>query len=115
MKSLIATSLIVIAASLGVTASAYAQTSAAAASAPAPTKKSIRIANRQLSRNVRKALTKDSKIDVSHITVIAKNGAISLEGSVPEDGQIALATQIATGVNGVSAVANHLSIATSGH
>ncbi len=119
MKSLIATGLITLAVSLGMSANAYAQTDASAAMAAsasgAPSKKDMRIANRQLAKSVRRALTKNGKIDVSHITVLAKSGAVSLDGSVVEEDQIAAAGQIAAGVSGVKSVANHLSVATPGH
>ncbi|MEW6339762.1 MAG: BON domain-containing protein [Paraburkholderia sp.] len=92
---------------------AYAQSSdATAASAPAaaPSAKSVKASNRALQRSVRKALSKTKGLSVTNITVRARSGAVTLEGSVPEQPQIDLATQAAQGVAGVTSVKNALTI-----
>ena len=98
---------------------AYAQgdaasgATAAAEQQAAPSKaqsKQAKAANRALSRKVRTALAKDKKIDVARITVRARDGAIVLQGSVPEQSQIEHATEVATGVQGVTSVKNSLTL-----
>ncbi|MGF6740899.1 BON domain-containing protein [Paraburkholderia atlantica] len=78
-------------------------------------KKAERAADRHLATNVRKAIVKAGGVDASHMTVVAKSGAITLEGSVPEAAQIDLAQQQAQQVAGVTGVTNRLTIATAGH
>jgi osmotically-inducible protein OsmY len=93
---------------------AYAQSSDAAATAApaasAPTAKQARAANRALSRKVRGVLARTKGLSVSNITVRARDGAITLAGSVPEQAQIDLATNAAQGVPGVTSVKNALTI-----
>jgi osmotically-inducible protein OsmY len=93
---------------------AYAQSSDAAATAApaasAPTAKQARAANRALSRKVRGVLARRKGLSVSNITVRARDGAITLAGSVPEQAQIDLATNAAQGVPGVTSVKNALTI-----
>lgn len=96
------------------TTSGYAQTSdamAAPATASAPSAKSIRMANRQLAKKVRQALTKSkANLPMEYITVLAKGGVVSLAGSVYSEDQSTQATTIAQGVAGVTSVNNKLSI-----
>ncbi|MDE1182559.1 BON domain-containing protein [Paraburkholderia sp.] len=90
---------------------AYAQSSDAAATAPAPTSaKATKSANRALAKNVRRALSKTKGLSVSNIVVRARSGAVTLEGSVPEQAQADLATTAAQGVSGVTSVKNALTI-----
>ncbi|WP_027815427.1 BON domain-containing protein [Paraburkholderia bannensis] len=72
--------------------------------------KSAKAANRALSRKVRAALAKDKDISVANITVRAKDGAVILQGTVPEQGQVDHATDVAKGVAGVTSVKNALTI-----
>ncbi|MFM0075430.1 BON domain-containing protein [Paraburkholderia sediminicola] len=94
---------------------AYAQSSdAAAPAAPAassaPSAKSAKAANRALGRKVRSALSKTKGLSVTNITVRARDGAVTLAGTVPEQPQVDLATQAAQAVPGVTSVKNALSI-----
>jgi hyperosmotically inducible periplasmic protein len=93
---------------------AYAQSSDAAASgamsAAAPSAKSTKASNRALQRSVRKTLSKTKGLSVDNITVRARSGAVTLEGSVPDQPQIDIATQAAQGVAGVTSVKNDLTI-----
>lgn len=91
---------------------AYAQSSDAAADTTmaAPSAKSTKAANRALQRSVRKALSKTKNLSVANIVVRARSGAVTLEGSVPDQPQIDLATQAAQGVAGVTSVKNDLTI-----
>jgi hyperosmotically inducible protein len=96
---------------------AYAQASDAAAPAAAtaaPTAKQTRAANRALSRKVRGALAKTKGLSVSNITVRARGGDVTLQGSVPQQEMVALATQTAQGVAGVTSVKNALTIRAEG-
>ncbi|RQH06544.1 BON domain-containing protein [Paraburkholderia dinghuensis] len=72
--------------------------------------KQAKAANRALSRKVRGVLAKDKTIDVAKITVRARDGAVELQGSVPEQAQIEHATEVAKGVQGVTSVKNSLTI-----
>ncbi|HKT96003.1 MAG TPA: BON domain-containing protein [Paraburkholderia sp.] len=113
-----------VAASLNVYAQDAASAPAAAPAATAPATdaakanvkqskaelKKARAANRALSRKVRSALAKDKNISVANITVRAKDGAIVLQGTVPEQGQVDHATDVAKGVAGVTSVKNALTI-----
>jgi hyperosmotically inducible periplasmic protein len=96
---------------------AYAQSSDAAPAADATTTaqakqqyKSAKSANRALQKKVRAALSKAKGVSVANITVRARDGAVTLQGTVPEQAQSDKATEIAKGVAGVTSVKNALSI-----
>jgi osmotically-inducible protein OsmY len=103
---------------VAVSVSAWAQASdtdmasspAMSSAQPAMSKKETRHADRQLSRKVRAALAKAKGIKAASIVVRAKHGAVTLEGSVPEQSQSDKATQVAQGVAGVSSVKNALTV-----
>lgn len=78
------------------------------------TAKAAKSADRALAKKVRTTLSKSKDISVSNITVRAKSGAVTLQGSVPEQTQIDKATQIAQNVAGVTSVKNALTIRTVG-
>jgi hyperosmotically inducible protein len=90
----------------------YAQSSDAMATdaTAAPSAKTVKKADRSLGRKVRSALAKAQGIDVSSISVRSRGGAVTLTGSVPDQGQIDKAGQVAQGVAGVTSVSNKLSI-----
>ncbi|WP_153101635.1 BON domain-containing protein [Paraburkholderia hayleyella] len=67
-------------------------------------------ANSALGRKVRGALAKAQGLDVSNISVRARNGSVTLAGSVPDAGQIERATQAAKSVAGVTSVQNKMFI-----
>ncbi|MCR4470444.1 BON domain-containing protein [Burkholderia sp. SCN-KJ] len=96
----------------------YGQTSDTGAMTPAPmaapSASSPRAANFKLEKNVRLALSKTKGVNVSGIIVIAKGGAVTLAGKVPDSGQADLATQAAQNVVGVTSVTNKLSIGEEG-
>jgi osmotically-inducible protein OsmY len=98
---------------------AYGQASDTGAMTQAPTaapttSNSTKAGNRQLEKDVRRALSKTKGIDVSGITVLAKGGAVTLVGKVPDSGQAELATQAAKRVAGVTTVTNKLGIGEEG-
>ncbi|CAB3795260.1 hypothetical protein LMG28138_03842 [Pararobbsia alpina] len=64
-----------------------------------------------LAKSVRHALTKTKGLTSSGITVLAKNGVVTLNGTVPEQGQIALAGNSAQSVAGVTSVKNNVELA----
>jgi hyperosmotically inducible periplasmic protein len=92
-----------------VTASGAAAASSSMQSKPS---KSSKAADRALTRRVLTALGRAKDLRASGITVRARDGAILLEGWVPEVAQIALATRVAQGVSGVKSVQNLLTLST---
>ena len=93
------------------TSVSFAQSSdAAAATSPSaqPTPKQTRQANHALVKRVRTALDKTQGLDSTDITVLAKGGSVSLEGTVPEQQQIALAESTARSVSGVKSLKSFL-------
>jgi hyperosmotically inducible protein len=72
----------------------------------------IKAADRALQKNVVRALSKTKGLRAATITVRAHNGAVILEGTVPEQAQVGLATQAAEGVAGVTSVTNALTLST---
>jgi hyperosmotically inducible periplasmic protein len=97
----------------------HAQESGAASSMPAVAgttsgvaPASTKAADRALRRRVLNALAKAKGLHASGITVRATNGAVTLEGWVPEQAQIDQAAQIAQGVTGVTSVRNTLTLST---
>jgi hyperosmotically inducible periplasmic protein len=100
---------------IAISVNAHAQPSEAATAAPtasraAPSAKSAKAANKQLAKNVRRALAKTKGLTSTDITTIAKGGAVTLEGTVPDAAQIDKATEAAKGVAGVTSVKNALTI-----
>ncbi|WP_233887148.1 BON domain-containing protein [Paraburkholderia flagellata] len=84
---------------------------AASAAAPAaPTAREVRKANRALSRKVYAALATHKDIDAGNISIVARNGAVTLNGTVTEASQLGLVAEIAKGVPGVTSVTNRLSV-----
>jgi len=92
---------------------AYAQSSdamAAPATTAAPSAKATRASNRALQRKVLKALAKAKGLTADNITVRARDGVVTLEGRVTDQGQSDIATQTAQGVAGVTSVKNALEV-----
>jgi hyperosmotically inducible periplasmic protein len=97
------------------TAGAQAQTASSgetAQSAGASGAVSVKAANRALKKQVVRALTRTKGLQSSAITVRVNNGVITLEGTVPEQSQMDLATRAAQGVPGVTSVKNALTLST---
>jgi hyperosmotically inducible periplasmic protein len=69
-------------------------------------------ADRALRRHVLNALEKAQGLRASGITVRAHNGAVTLQGGVPEQAQIEQAAQVAKSVPGVTSVTNALTLST---
>ena len=91
----------------------YAQASDATTGTTASAAASVKAgkrANNELGRKVRGALTKTQGLDVSNIAVRARAGAVTLTGTVPDQGQIDAAGDAAKGVAGVKSVSNKLTV-----
>jgi osmotically-inducible protein OsmY len=100
---------------LACNAPAHAQSSGAVsaqAASGSTDPKAMKAANRALQKQVVRALTKTKGLRSSTITVRANNGAVTLEGTVPEQSQMELATHAAEGVTGVTSVKNALTLST---
>ncbi|KVS05714.1 BON domain-containing protein [Burkholderia vietnamiensis] len=115
MKSIVLRALGVAAVAACLTGSVYAQSSdaaatEAAASSPKAAAKSAKKANRKLGYAVRKAITKAGGVDVANLVVRSKGGAITLEGTVPDQAQIDKAEEAAKSVHGVTSVTNKLTV-----
>jgi hyperosmotically inducible periplasmic protein len=91
-------------------ASAVTSTAPSTSQASKAERKAASRANRILEKAVLKALAKDKSLDVHDITVRARNGAVTLLGTVPDQSQVDPATQVAQGVAGVTSVTNALKI-----
>lgn len=93
----------------------YAQSSDAAAASGrsyASDAKAVKAADRALQKSVVRALSKTKGLRAATITVRAHNGAVILEGTVPEQSQVGLASQAAQEVEGVTSVTNALTLST---
>lgn len=98
---------------VGSAAPAHAQPASAAAplaDASSQAAQGSKSADKALAKRVRRALGKSSGMVLTNINIRAKDGVITLRGSVPLAALIDQATQVAAGVNGVTAVANHLTV-----
>ena len=80
------------------------------AASGAATAKTTRQANRALRRKVYAAIVKYKEIDAGNISVVAKGGAVTLDGTVVDPSQIDKVTEIAKGVTGVMSVTNRLTV-----
>jgi osmotically-inducible protein OsmY len=74
--------------------------------------KAVKAADRALQKSVVRALSKTKGLRSTTITVRARSGRVTLEGTVPEQSQVGLATHAAEGVEGVTAVTNALTLST---
>jgi hyperosmotically inducible periplasmic protein len=94
---------------LGTSVASFAQESAMA-------RKTASIkANFRLEEAVQKAFDKQKHFDSSGIRVVSRDGVVSLEGTMPDDKQIARATDVATSTPGVKSVTNSLTVREEGH
>ncbi|HEV3106702.1 MAG TPA: BON domain-containing protein [Trinickia sp.] len=97
-------------------ANASAQTVSGTAGGSAQlSKKAMRAEDRQLAKKVRHALTKTKHLTSSDIVILAKDGVVTLDGTVPTEEEIQLAAATAGSVAGVQSVKNNLSMHESGH
>jgi hyperosmotically inducible periplasmic protein len=79
-----------------------------------PTPNAPREANRQLESTVLRTLHHTGGLNASGISVWARDGRVTLQGSVPEHAQLALALRAAQRVQGVRSVQNQLVVRPAG-
>ena len=91
------------------TASAPDASTMAASGAAAPV--TGRKANRALRRQIYNAIVKHKEISAGNISVVAKDGAVTLNGTVTDASQVGTVAEIAKGVPGVISVTNKLTVA----
>jgi hyperosmotically inducible periplasmic protein len=72
--------------------------------------RSDRHADRALKRSLYKALAKHTEIDAGNISIVAKNGLVTLDGTVADAGQIDEVERVVRSSPGVLAVTNKLMI-----
>jgi hyperosmotically inducible protein len=89
-------------------ASAPGASTMAASGAAAPV--TGRKANRALRRQIYNAIVKHKEISAGNISVVAKDGAVTLNGTVTDASQVGKAAEIAKGVPGVTSVTNKLTV-----
>jgi hyperosmotically inducible protein len=87
-----------------------ASNGSAMAASGAATAKTTRQANRALRRKVYAAIVKHKEIDAGNISVVAKDGAVTLNGTVADASQVDEVTEIAKGVAGVMSVTSRLTV-----
>ncbi|WP_028218945.1 BON domain-containing protein [Paraburkholderia oxyphila] len=87
-----------------------ASNAAAIAASSGMTAKNIRTPNRALRRKVYAEIVKHKEINAGDISVIAKSGAVTLDGTVVDGAQIDKVAEIARGVPGVMSITNRLSV-----
>ncbi|WP_236077258.1 BON domain-containing protein [Paraburkholderia domus] len=81
-----------------------------AAASGATNAKAVRQANRALQKQIYAAFAKYQDIDAGSISVKAKNGAVTINGTVTDAALIEKITGIARGVAGVTSVTTKLSV-----
>ena len=79
---------------------------ASGSTAPATGRK----ANRALRRQVYNAISKHKEISAGNIGVVARDGAVTLTGTVTDASQVGKVAEIAQGVPGVTSVTNKLTV-----
>jgi hyperosmotically inducible periplasmic protein len=89
---------------------AAASSMSSSASAPAMSRKAMKAADRKLARAVRKSIEHVKGLDATRIAIVAKDGSVTLTGSVPEAPQVDVAVQHAKTVPGVTNVTSRLEV-----
>jgi osmotically-inducible protein OsmY len=94
----------------GASGASAASNATAVAASGGTTARDIRKANRALRKKVYAAIAKYKEINAGDISVVAKSGAVTLDGTVVDASQIDKVAEIARGVPGVTSVTNRLTI-----
>jgi hyperosmotically inducible periplasmic protein len=111
MKFVTAVCIALSVASLTWEAGAFAQSSESTGTVPSASAASgAPVSNATLRRQVKAALKKTKGLTALDIAVRAKNGQITLQGTVKNQEQIGLAGKVAADVPGVTSVKNSLSV-----
>ncbi|WP_322033908.1 BON domain-containing protein [Paraburkholderia sp. J76] len=71
---------------------------------------SDKAADRALRKEVIRTLSRTKGLNTTRITVRVKGGVVMLEGSVPDQSEVDIATRAASGTSGVTEVKNTLTI-----
>ena len=87
-----------------------ASNATAVAASGGMTARDVRKANRALRRKVYAAIVRHKEISAGDISVVAKGGAVTLNGTVVDASQIDKVADIAQGVPGVTSVTNRLTV-----
>lgn len=87
------------------TAASVAQTSGVKAS-----RKAMKAADRKLAYAVRKRIEHVKGLDATRIAIVARDGNVTLTGSVPKEEQIGMAVDHAKAVAGVTSVSSRLEV-----
>ncbi len=102
---------------MAVAVAGYAQVSGAAEAGAAvsasnsdASRKAAKAENRRLQKEVLRHLSKTKGLDANNIAVVARNGVVTLGGSVPEANEAELAVAVAQGVEGVKEVKRNLAV-----
>jgi hyperosmotically inducible periplasmic protein len=91
-----------------------ADASSVASSGAATSAREARLANRRLAKTVRSRLARLKGVEVLNIIVVAKDGTITLGGSVPNADQIEPVVAATRATPGVEAVNNALRVKAAG-
>jgi hyperosmotically inducible protein len=83
---------------------------AAAAASGAQGRKTAKQADRALRKQIYAAIGKYKAIDAGDISVSARNGAVTLNGTVKDASQISQVADIARSVSGVTSITNKLTV-----
>ena len=94
----------------GASETSAASNGTAVAASGGMTAKDIRKADRALRRKVYSAIVTHKEINAGNISVIAKGGTVTLDGTVVDASQIEKVSEIAKGVPGVTSVTNRLTV-----
>ena len=94
----------------GASEASAASNATAVAASGGMTAKDTRAANRALRRKLYAAIVKHKEITAGDISVVAKGGAVTLNGTVVDASQIDKGAEIAQGVPGVTSVTNKLTV-----
>ncbi|WP_408150504.1 BON domain-containing protein [Caballeronia glebae] len=92
------------------TLNVWAQDGSSASAGVAASSAQGKVADRALRKDVVRSLTRTKGLNTTRITVRVKDGLVMLQGSVPEQSEVDLATQAASRTNGVTAVKNTLTV-----
>lgn len=95
-------------------ASASATSSALSASATVAASNAVPVPGRKADRALRKriyaAIGKHKEISAGNISIVAKDGAVTLNGTVADASQVSEVADIVKGVTGVMSVTNKLTV-----
>ncbi|WP_120294501.1 BON domain-containing protein [Paraburkholderia sp. BL23I1N1] len=110
LRALFATALIAVSGSASAQAAAADGASAASSSLTAESAKASKAADRKLAHRIENAIARTRGLNATRILVKARDGHVTLSGSVTDNGQIQLAIDASQQVEGVKSVQNFLHV-----